>query len=195
MLQVDAQVTIQATQDNCGLDFVIDGTDTVTLEMASYLNDYETANAVFVEGDDSIGSAYFKIVATSSIEVQSFTLVKLTSTLEADVPVVLAQGAGGYNLEDCPDAATENGKPCLCFNSLVSDLYANPLDQESELVNVNVHAVVEILYTDGAKRQVGLGSNFNLNSNIRVQKDSQDNIKGSSTALAVSSAMFLAYLW
>jgi len=193
MLHVQGQVTLQATQDNCGLDFMIDGTDTVSLTMNPFLDDYVTANAVFVEGDETVGSAYFKIVATSSIEVKSFALVKLTSQLESEDVIELDEGASGYNLEDCPSDATEEGKPCLCLNALVSSLYADPLDQESELVNVHLHATVEISFTDGSKRQVGLGNNYGLQSNIRVQTNKSSNeVKSSATALALTSSLLLA---
>jgi hypothetical protein len=60
LLVVEASMNLQATQDNCGFDFSIDETDSVDLEMKSYLNDYTTENVIYVEGDDYAGSAFFQ---------------------------------------------------------------------------------------------------------------------------------------
>jgi len=193
MLHVQGQVTLQATQDNCGLDFVIDGTDTVSLTMNPFLDDFVTPNAVFIEGDESIGAAYFKIVATSSIEVASFTIIEMSAQLDYHSPVVMIEGdQSGYYVQDCPDA--DNGMPSICCSAMVANMYDN-LDSESELSNVNIYAQVEISYTDGSKRTVGLGSSHQLQTNIRVRhsKDAAgDEIKDSASIFALTSLIILA---
>jgi hypothetical protein len=80
-LPIDARITIQATQDNCGFDFTIDATDALSLDMDSYLDDYVTANAVFVQGDYDVGHAYLKIVIDSSIPVDHVNLLKVSSVV------------------------------------------------------------------------------------------------------------------
>jgi hypothetical protein len=185
-------MTLQATQDNCGLDFMIDGTDTVTLKMNPFLEDYVTPNAVFIEGDDKIGFAYFKIIADSNLDIKQFNLIKLTSKKESDAEIILGENAAthGYIREDCPLAATEGGKHSICVKALVTSLYAE-LDPESELVSVHLHAEVEVLFTDGTKRTVGLGNNYDLNTKINVSPNT-DGSYSSATALAVASSLILA---
>jgi len=163
-LIVDASLKLQATQDNCGNDFQIDATDTIDLEMNPYLDDYDTVNAVYIEGNSELGNAYFKIIASSNIPIDHINLIKLTSTIHRDgfpeetTPL-------STDTEDCPAAAIPDGKQVLCFKIPVADLYGD-LGTE-DLVKINLAANVEISYIS-AKRDTGLGSNYDLRSSIRV---------------------------
>jgi hypothetical protein len=150
-LIVEASITLVASQDNCGADFSIDATDSIDLEMNPYLEDYSTYNAVYVEGDATIGDAYFKIVATSNVPINHLNLLKLTSTVHTDTTDESSE-VSSYEVEDCPAASISDGKPALCFKCPVSDLLLSAGD--GALITINIKAEVEIAYTLRRERLV-----------------------------------------
>jgi hypothetical protein len=191
-LPIDARITIQATQDNCGFDFKIDATDALSLDMDSYLEDYVTANAVFVQGDYDIGHAYFRIVVDSTVPVDHVNLLKVSSVVHHSGDLADENNEiENFQQVDCPAAAEENDKPVICFSVLLADLYED-FGDESEFLSVTVRARVEVLYTSG-KRAVG--NEHDLSTNIRIADSQNNEDKSGAVQLLMAIPAILFFLF
>jgi hypothetical protein len=198
-LQVEAAVTLQATQDQCGEELTIEPeADAITLAMNTFLDNYEDSNVVYVEDDDVIGNAYFKVLATSSVPIDHLNLIKFTavshlsSDSEDDLTRVFAADKITIEPMGCPEDAVPAGQVGLCFYVSVNDFFDDFLD--SDLVSVDITAQVEIVYV-GEKR--GLGSEYSLHGAVRVvpvETEDGKTTNSASAALALVS-MFLVYLF
>jgi len=191
-LNVEASITLQATQDNCGFNFSIDATQSVSLEMKSYLNDYMTENAIYVEGSDYAGSAYFKIVATSTVPIDHMNILKLDDSVSktdgGDENNVLDK----YVVVDCPAGAIPSGERAICFSIKTSDLYV--AYGPDAILTININAEVELSYTS-AKRDNGLSTNYQLHSSVHVVPNAaNNNVNSAMTPIIAMSSLFIMNL-
>jgi len=190
-LPIVARITIQATQDNCGFDFKIDATDAVSLDMDSFLEDYITANAVFVQGDYDIGHAYLKIVVDSSIPIDHVNLLKVSSIVHHSDYSDENNEIENFEVIDCPAAAADYNNPTICFSVLLADLYQD-FGDESEFLSVTVRARVEVLYTSGKR---GLGNEHDLSTNIRIVDSENNEEKSGAFQLLMAIPAILFFLF
>jgi len=189
MLQIDGQVTLGATQANCGAELVIDATDSISLEMGSYLSNYVDHNVIYVEGDYAI--AYFKIVATSNIPVDHLKLLRLNSTVHKTDGPDEHNLINSYSVVACPAAAVEAGKAEICFSCPINDMFVNY--GKDSILTIDIEAEVDIFYTSNMKRDTGLTSNYELHSQVKVvRQDNNAQTAGSTQMIAMFSLLFLA---
>jgi len=187
-LLVKANVSLQATQDNCGSSLSITASDSITVTFNPFLNDYETANAVFVLDDATLGTAYFKIVATSTVPIVSLSIISLTSTLGSTTSTLTTSE---YTVVSCPVAAVVGGTTDICFSVPVSDIWSGT--GSNDLVSATLNAELDISYS--SKKRSGLDSSYSMQSNIQVVQAAQQSSTQTTTMTGSASALALGSLF
>jgi len=157
-LVASGTVQIQATQANCGYDLSIDGTDSISLSMGSYLSDYSTQNTVFVYTADT-NDAYFIVTAVSSVPLSSINVESLVRVVNGVTTSVT------YTVDTCP-STPPSGTYELCFHVPFTGIGA--LLTTNSIQSIQYQATVEVSYGNGKKRDsgsntTGLSTGYSLN--------------------------------
>eukprot|EP01129_Flabellula_baltica_P000502 TRINITY_DN104_c0_g1_i6.p1 TRINITY_DN104_c0_g1~~TRINITY_DN104_c0_g1_i6.p1 ORF type:complete len:799 (-),score=201.60 TRINITY_DN104_c0_g1_i6:70-2466(-) len=139
--EVDLTVTVGATS-SCTAEVDVGG---LTLDFQTYDAGYTNVRSTFMGGSED-QPIYFKITATldttmdevSGINVLSMTATTASGDLVSDITI-----------EDCPDSADR------CFYVLSNTLSPlSSVDDSTAILDITVGATVEVLFANGAKRQL-----------------------------------------